>query len=114
MIIFTSPVKLYTRKVENKMKREAVNENVRFAALEKTSFSKKIQIRKPNLKNAVLRITLISSLRASCTRRANDFSHVYILITFIPLMISFISLIRRSVLIAVSTLNLANCRPIQD
>ena len=37
---FTSPVKLYTRKVENKMKREAVNENVRFAALEKISFSR--------------------------------------------------------------------------
>ena len=36
----TSPVKLYTRKVENKMKREAVNENVRFAALEKISFSR--------------------------------------------------------------------------
>ena len=71
-------------------------------------------MQKPNLKNAVLRITLISSLRASCTMRANGFSHVYILITFIPLMISFISLIRRSVLVAVSTLNLANCRPIQD
>ena len=34
----TSPVKLYTRKVQNRMKREAVNENVRFAALEKINF----------------------------------------------------------------------------
>ena len=53
------------------------------------------------------------TLRALCTSLAKGSSQVYILITFIPLLISFISRTRRSVFPAVVTRTSANLLPTQ-
>jgi len=62
------------------------------------------QMREPLTKHDALTV-LISRLRASEIRCANGFSQAYILITWMPTMISFMNLMRSSVLLAVRRRN---------